>query len=40
MGLKSYNSGFEIKPIIPMTALQEIEDFFPVKHRNYGLKMP
>ena len=31
MGLKSYNSGFEIKPIIPMTALQEIEDFLPCK---------
>ena len=31
MAIKSYNSSFKIKPIIPMTALQEIEDFLLCK---------
>ena len=31
MAIKSYNLGFKIKPIIPMTVLQEIEDFLPCK---------
>ena len=31
MAIKSYNLGFKIKSIIPMTVLQEIEDFLPCK---------
>ena len=31
MAIKPYNLGFKIKPIIPMTVLQEIEDFLPCK---------
>lgn len=31
MAIKSYNLGFKIKPIIPMSVLQEIEDFLPCK---------
>jgi len=31
MVIKLYNLGFKIKPIIPMTVLQEIEDFLPCK---------